>query len=65
MGVACTMYGGRGGTHRVWVGKPEGKRQLGNPDVDKKILLKASFKKWDGTWTGLIWLRIGTGGRHL
>jgi hypothetical protein len=24
------------------------------------------FKKWDaGAWTALIWLRIGTGGRHL
>jgi hypothetical protein len=24
------------------------------------------FKKWDvGVWTGLIWLRIGTGGRNL
>ena len=23
------------------------------------------FKWWDGTWTGLIWLRIGTGGRLL
>ena len=24
------------------------------------------FKKWDGgTWTGLIWLRIGTGGGLL
>ena len=24
------------------------------------------FRKWDvGVWTGLIWLRIGRGGRHL
>jgi hypothetical protein len=24
------------------------------------------FKKWDGwAWTGLSWLRIGTGGRLL
>jgi len=28
--------------------------------------LRWIFKKWDvGVWNGLIWLRIGTGGRHL
>jgi hypothetical protein len=26
--------------------------------------LKRIFKKWDGeSWTGLIWLRVGIGGR--
>ena len=25
-------------------------------------MLKWIFKKWDGQWTGLIWLRIGTVG---
>jgi hypothetical protein len=30
------------------------------------IILKWVFRKWDeGIWTGLIWLRIGTGGGHL
>jgi hypothetical protein len=23
------------------------------------------FKNWDGAWTGLSWLRIGTGGGLL
>jgi hypothetical protein len=23
------------------------------------------FEKWDGAWTGSIWLRIGTGGGLL
>ena len=32
--------------------------------VQKNI--KWIFTKWDGeTWTGLVWLRIGTGGGHL
>ena len=33
----------------------------------KKISLKEwIFRKLDmGVWTGLSWLRIGTGGRHL
>jgi hypothetical protein len=30
--------------------------------VDGMIILKRFFKKWDGeAWTGLLWLRIGTG----
>jgi len=34
--------------------------------VDGKIILRWIFGKWDvGTWTGLIWLRIGTGIGHL
>ena len=45
------------------VGKHEGKRPLGRPG---RIILRWIFRKWDGeAWTGLIWLRIGTGGRHL
>jgi hypothetical protein len=36
-----------------------------DPDVDGRIILKQIFK-WDGgAWTGLIWLRIGTGGGLL
>jgi hypothetical protein len=38
---------------------------LGDPGVDGRILLKQIFKKWDGTWTGLSWFRIGTGGGLL
>jgi len=46
------------------VGKPEGKRQIEDP-IGWKIILKWIFGKWDGAWTGLIWLRIGTDGGHL
>jgi hypothetical protein len=35
-------------------------------EVDGRIILKWIFKKWDEeAWTGLSWLRTGTGGGHL
>jgi len=54
------------GVYRVLVGKPEGKRPLGRPGVDRSIILRWIFRKWDVVmWTGSSWLRIGTGGGHL
>jgi len=39
---------------------------LGDPGVDRKIILGWVFRKCDGrAWTGLIWLGIGTVGGHL
>jgi hypothetical protein len=36
-----------------------------DPRVDGRIILRW-IRKWDAKeWTGLIWLRIGTGGGHL
>jgi hypothetical protein len=40
-GHVARMGVGRG-VHRVLVGKPEGKRTLGDPDVDGRIRLKWS-----------------------
>jgi hypothetical protein len=47
-----------------WGGLSEGD-QLGDPGVDWRIILKWIFKDWNGAWTGLSWLRIGTGGGLL
>jgi hypothetical protein len=30
--------------------------------VDGSIILKQTLKKYDGYWTGLIWVRAGTSG---
>jgi hypothetical protein len=36
---------------------------LKDQGVDGRMILKLIFERLDGgTWTGLIWLRIGTGG---
>jgi hypothetical protein len=50
----------------VWVGKPEGKRQLGRPRSRWEDNIRTVFKRSFGTaWTGLLWFRIATGGRRL
>jgi hypothetical protein len=38
------------------------KKALEDPGIDGKIILRWICRKWDGAWTGLIWLRIGRGG---
>jgi hypothetical protein len=52
--------------YRLLVGKPEGKKPLGRPkrrwiDNIKIDVLGIGL----GVWTGLVWLRIGTGGELL
>jgi hypothetical protein len=48
------------------VGRSEGKRTLGRPRHKREDNTKMDFQEmgW-GAWTGLIWLRMGTGGGHL
>jgi hypothetical protein len=58
--------GERRGAYRALVGKPEGRRPLGRPSVDGRIILKWTCERLDGgAWTGSMWLRIGTGGELL
>ena len=56
------------GAYRVLVGKPEGKRPLGSPRHRWEDNIKMGLQEVGcgvGAWSGLIWLRIWTGGRHL
>jgi len=54
------MYTGFG-----W-GNLEEKDHLGDPGVNGRIILNWIFRQWYvGVWTGLVCLRIGTGGGFL
>jgi hypothetical protein len=60
--------GDKRNVYRLLVGKPEGRRPLGRPrcmwiDNIKIDLLEIGLGVLD--WTGLVWLRIGTGGELL
>jgi hypothetical protein len=51
---------------KILVGKPEGKKPFERHRRRWEDNIKMDFRKWDGgPWTGLIWLRIRTGGGHL
>jgi hypothetical protein len=58
--------GERRGAYRALVGKPEGRRPFGRPRRRWEDNIKMDLRevRW-GAWTGLIWLRIGTGGELL
>ena len=54
------------GAYSVLVGKSEGKRTLGRPRHRWEVNVKMDLLEvgWVA-YTGLIWLRRGTGGWHL
>jgi hypothetical protein len=61
MDGACRVFE-RKGVYRVLVGKPEGKRPLWRPRHIWEDNIKMDLQKVEwGEWTGLCWLRIGTG----
>ena len=49
-----------------WWGNLKEIVHLEDPGLDGRIISRWIFRKWDvGIWTGLSWLRIGTGGGHV
>jgi hypothetical protein len=49
-----------------WWGNLREIDHLMDPDLDRGIILRWIFRKWDvGAWTRSIWLRIGADGGHL
>jgi hypothetical protein len=65
IGRACSAYGGEERCAQGVVGKLIERDNWGDPDVDERIILRWTFKKWRGGGTGLSWLRIWTGGGYL
>jgi len=56
----------RRGLCRFLVGKPMGKRPFGRLRRRWEFNIKVDLQPVGcGAWTGLIWLRVGTGGGHL
>jgi hypothetical protein len=54
------------GAYRILVGRPKRRRPLGRPRCRWEDNIKMDLQEvgW-GKWTGLIWLKIGTGGDLL
>ena len=65
-GWHVARMGVRIGAYKFFVGKSKGKRPLGKTRLrwEDDIKMDPQEVGWE-TWTGLIWLRIGTGGVHL
>ena len=59
------MEGGEAYTG-FWWGNLRETDHLEDPGVDRRIILRWIFRKWDvGAWTGSSWLWIGTVGGNL
>jgi hypothetical protein len=50
-----------------WWGNLRERDHVEDPGIDGRIMLSRFFKMCNGgrAWTGLIWIRIGTGGKFL
>jgi len=61
------QYGGRTEVYTgFWWGNRRERDHLEDPVVDGRIILRWISLKLDvRTWTGSMWLRVGTGGGHL
>jgi len=52
--------------NKILMGKPEGKSSIGTPRSRWEDAIKMDIKEINGSArSGLIWLRVGTGGGHL
>jgi hypothetical protein len=57
--------GDRRGAYRALVGKPDRRTSPGRPRRRWEDNIKMDLRRNGEAWTGLIWLRIGTGGGRM
>ena len=62
MGKACRLYVEKTSAYMFLVRKPKRQRPLGRRNImlEDNSKMDLQEEEW-GAWTGLIWLRIGTG----
>ena len=66
MGGACSAFVGEERRIQGLGAEAWGKESHGRSRRRCRIILRWIFRKWNvRVWTGLRWLRIGTGGGHL
>jgi len=67
MGGAGSTYGEEEKCIQGFGGKPKGKKPFGRPRHrwEDNINMDIQEVGWGESWTGFIWLRIGTCGGHL
>jgi hypothetical protein len=56
MGTACSTYGAKKNTYRIFVGKPKGKRPLGSPRRRWVDNIKMDLR--DIGWGGMVWIDL-------
>ena len=49
----------------LWWGNLRERNYVEDQGIGGRIILKWIYEKWDGTWTGLIWFRLGRAGGLL
>jgi hypothetical protein len=66
MGGVCSTNCGEGTHIGCWWESQRERDRWEDQDVGGLIILGWRFERWDGMmWTGLVWLRIETGGELL
>ena len=48
-----------------WWGNLREREHMEDPGIDGRIILRWTFRKSDGAWNRMIWLRIVKGGGQL
>ena len=49
-----------------WWGILKERDHLEDPGINGRIIIRLILREWDlEVWTGLIWVRIGTGDGHV